>query len=124
MTILGVGLELVDTVRFERLLARRGERLLARVYSEGDRAYAARRARGHESLGVRFAAKLAARRALGGGVSLREIEIVRRRGEAPTLRFHGAAAERARARGVTHAAVTLTHDPSACVGQVVLEGTP
>jgi holo-[acyl-carrier protein] synthase len=57
-------------------------------------------------------------------VPLREIEIVRRRGEAPTLRFHGAAAERARARGVTHAAVTLTHDPAACVGQVVLEGAP
>ncbi|HVP29937.1 MAG TPA: 4'-phosphopantetheinyl transferase superfamily protein [Myxococcota bacterium] len=122
MAILAVGLELVDTPRFERLLARRGERLLARVYSAEERAYAARRSRGHESLGVRLAAKLAARRALGGGIALREIEIVRRRGEAPTLRFHGAAADRARARGVTRAGVTLTHDPAFCVSQVVLEG--
>jgi len=124
MAILGVGLQLVDTPRFERLLARRGERLLARVYSDGERAYAARRTRGHESLGVRLAAKLAARRLLGGGLALREIEIVRRRGEAPTLHFHGRAAARAEGRGVQRAVVTLTHDPAWCVGQVVLEGTP
>lgn len=124
MAILGVGLALVDTPRFERLLARRGARLLARAYSEGERAYAARRARGHESLGVRLAAKLAARHLLGGGLALREIEIVRRRGEPPTLRFHGAAARRAGARGVLRAAVTLTHDPAWCVGQVIFEGAP
>lgn len=124
MAILGVALQLIDTARFEQLLARRGERLLARVYSDAERAYAARRVRGYESLGARLAAKLAARRLLGGGLALREIEVVRHRGAAPTLRFHGRSAQRAERRGVARAALTLTHDPAWCASQVVLESTP
>lgn len=108
--------------RFEAAVVRFGERLRRRLFTADERAYADARARGAESLAVRFAAKLAARRALGGAVaSLREIEVVRRRGEAPGLRFHGRAAVAARRLGVSRASVTLTHDRSACVGQVVLE---
>jgi holo-[acyl-carrier protein] synthase len=71
---------------------------------------------------VRFAAKLAARRALGArGVRLREIEVVRTRGAAPTLRFHGRAAEAAARRGVVASSLSLTHDAVGCIGQVVLE---
>ena len=58
------------------------------------------------------------------GVESVEIEVVRLRGEAPALRFHGRAAAAARRLGVRRAALTLTHDPSCCIGQVVLEGDP
>lgn len=115
----------VDVPRFEEAARRHAERLRRRLFTEGEREYAARRARGVESLAVRFAAKLAAGRALRlGGAHFREIEVVRVRGEAPELRFHGQAAEAARRLGVRRAALTLTHDPSCCIGQVVLEGDP
>lgn len=127
---MGLGVDLVEVPRFERVLARHRQRLLARVFTAAERAYAAERRRGGESLAVRFAAKCAARRALGGGGAgaasgfravLLEIEIVREPGRAPTLRFHGETARRAAAAGVARVALTLTHDHSVCLAQVVLE---
>lgn len=119
---MGVGVGLVDVPRFEAAARRHGRRLQQRLFTDGEREYAARRSRGVESLAVRFAAKLAARRALGlRDAPFRDIEVVRSRGEAPALRFHGRAAVAARGLGVQHAALTLTHDPSCCVGHVVLE---
>ncbi len=123
--IVGVGVGLVDVRRFEAAHGRHGQRLRERLFTDGEREYAARRVRGVESLAVRFAAKLAAGRALGlRGAHFREIEVVRSRGEAPALRFHGRAAAAASGLGVQRAALTLTHDPSCCIGQVVLEGEP
>ncbi len=120
--IVGIGIERLEVPRFQAADARWGERGRARLFTDGERAYAARRANGVESLAVRFAAKLAARRALGsGGLRWREIEVVRRRGSAPTLALHGAAARAARRLGVSRVALTLTHDPACCIGQVVLE---
>jgi holo-[acyl-carrier protein] synthase len=120
--IVGLGIELVDVPRFEAADARWGARGRARLFTEGERAYAGRRANGVESLAVRFAAKLAARRALGAeGLRWTEIEVVRRRGSAPTLALHGAAARRAERLGVRRIALTLTHDAACCIGQVVLE---
>jgi len=121
--IVGLGIALVDVPRFEAALARRGARLCERLFTAGERAYADRRARGAESLAVRFAAKGAARRALGlPAAAWRDLEVVRAPRAAPELVFHGAVAERARELGVTKVALTLTHDAALCVGQVVLEG--
>ena len=121
--IVGLGVELVDVARFEAALARFGERLRRRLFTPGECAFAARRARGGESLAVRFAAKLAARRALAAGaLGWRELEVVREAERAPTLRLHGEAASAARALGVSRVSLSLSHDANWCVGQVVLEG--
>lgn len=120
--IVGVGIEWLDVPRFEALEARFGERLRERVFTEEERAFADRKARGHESLAVRMAAKIAARRALGLPFARwQDVEVRRRQGRAPSLHFRGEAARAAEALGVTHVALTLTHDAAACIGQVVLE---
>ena len=120
--IVGLGIELVDTARFEAALDRFGDRLRERLFTEGERAYAARRVRGAESLAVRFAAKLAARRALrSGALPFRDIEVVRERGAAPRLHLTGAAAKAAERAAVSDCVLTLTHDARWCVGHVVLE---
>jgi len=59
--IVGLGIELVDLARFEMLLERYGDRMRARLFTEDERKYAARKVRGAESLAARFAAKVAAR---------------------------------------------------------------
>jgi len=119
--IRGLGAELVDVARFERAVGRFGDRLRARLFTAGERAYAARRSRGVESLAVRFAAKVAAHRALGLTLGRwHEVEVVRERGRAPTLRFHGRARARADELGVARAALSLTHDRLGCIGHVVL----
>jgi holo-[acyl-carrier protein] synthase len=120
--IVGVGIELVDRQRFESLLDQYGDRLRDRLFTDGEREYAARNKRDAESLAVRFAAKLAAKRALHAhALRWRDIEVVRDRQGPPTLRLTGGAERAAQRAGVTGIALTLTHDAQWCVGQVILE---
>ncbi|MCG8591194.1 MAG: holo-ACP synthase [Proteobacteria bacterium] len=120
--IVGLGVEWVDVPRFDAVRRRFGRRLEERLFTPDERRYAASRPRS-ESLAVRFAAKLAARRALGArGLSWHEIEVVRDPDGPPGLRFHGAAAASAGALGVARSSLSLTHDAACCISQVVLEG--
>ena len=120
--IVGVGIELVDRLRFESLLDRYGDRLRERLFTAGEREYAARKRRAGESLAIRFAAKLAARRALRANrLHWRDIEVVRGREGPPTLRLAGGAEYAARCAGVSKIALTLSHDAQWCIGQVILE---
>lgn len=120
--IVGIGVEWLDVPRFEAAERRFGNRLRERLFTPQERAYAAARRRGYQSLAVRFAAKLAARRALGLSFAhWHELEVERRPGQAPRMRFHGAAARAAQRLGVTTVSLTLTHDASCCVGHIVLE---
>ena len=127
--IVGVGVELVDTARFEATLDRFGERFQERLFTAEERANLAssgshRTARGAQSLAVRFAAKLAARRALSApSLAWREIEVVRAGHGAPKLLLRGAAQQVARSVGVDYIALTLTHDARWCIGQVILESS-
>ncbi len=120
--IVGVGIELVDRQRFESLLDRYGDRLRNKLFTNGEREYAARKQPDAESLAVRFAAKLAARRALrASALRWRDIEVVRDLQGPPMLRLTGGAERAANRAGVSKIALTLTHDAQWCVGQVILE---
>ena len=112
----------VSVPRFERAVERFGERLLARLFLPGELDYARRRRNGTESLAVRLAAKWAAREALLplglGRVPVRQLEVVRRRGEAPTLRALGTVAP---AVDGLRFSVSLTHDREIAMAAVWLE---
>ena len=103
-----IGVDLVEVGRLERALERR-PRLAARLFTEGELAFASTRHRPAVHLAARFAAKEAALKALGGGpVPLRDFEVKGGGSEAPRLLLHAAAAEAARRRGVA-LDVSLTH---------------
>lgn len=101
----GIGIDLLEIARLERALERR-PRLAERIFTEGERRYAAARARPARHLAARFAAKEAVVKALGlrGGFGLREIEVIA--GEPPAVRLRGRAAEVA---GESRIEVSLTH---------------
>ena len=103
-----IGLDLLEIGRLERALARR-PRLAERLFTDGERAYAAERARPGQHLAARFCAKEAVAKALElDGLNFREIEVVSTRIGAPRVRLSGAAAARAEELGVS-VAVSLTH---------------
>ncbi|RMH78440.1 MAG: holo-ACP synthase [Actinomyces sp.] len=109
--VVGVGTDLVDIDRFRRVLART-PRVAERVFTDGERAYAGSARDPVPRLAARFAAKEAALKALGvglGGARFAEIEVERRAGGEPALLVRGAAARRARERGVDRFLVTLSH---------------
>mgnify|MGYP006281720667 CR=1 FL=1 len=96
--ILGIGVDLIDTRRVERTLARFGERFTQRCFTERERAKADRRVTRAETYAKRFAAKEACAKALGTGFSqgvfMKDIGVVNLPSGAPTLALTGGAAVR------------------------------
>ena len=103
-----VGLDLIEIDRLERALARR-PRLAERLFTEGERAYAAERAHPAKHLAARFCAKEAVAKALAlRQWSWRDVEVLGGGDEPPEVRLTGAAAARADELGAT-VGISLTH---------------
>jgi holo-[acyl-carrier protein] synthase len=96
--ILGIGSDLVDVGRIEKVIARHGERFLARIFTAAERAKAERRANPAATYAKRFAAKEACAKALGtglrAGVFWRDMGVVNLPSGRPTLRLSGGALAR------------------------------
>lgn len=115
------GVDIVEIPRVKRVAEQYGERFLRRIYTEEELAYCRGRA---NQLATRFAAKEAVMKALGTGIRgipWKDIEVVRKRGQAPTIQLHGKALERARRIGLDNIAVSLSHSDEYAVAFVVGE---
>jgi holo-[acyl-carrier protein] synthase len=112
----GVGIDLLEIDRLERALARR-PRLAERLFTDGERAYAATRARPAMHLAARFCAKEAVAKALQlRDGSWLDVEVVGGGDEPPGVVLSGAAERRARELGVSIAlSLTHTHGMAAAV---------
>lgn len=120
-TVVGVGLDVVEVARVYRAAGRWGERLLRRLFTEGELARA-RGAHAHARLAARFAAKEAVMKALGVGwqaVRWREIEIRSDLAGRPTVALSGRAQALAERLGVEEVLVSLTHTDHLAVAQAV-----
>jgi holo-[acyl-carrier protein] synthase len=99
--IIGIGSDLVDVRRIERVLARHGDRFILRIFTETERVKAERRATRVETYAKRFAAKEACAKALGTGfrkgVFWRDLGVINLPSGQPTMKLTGGALERLRA---------------------------
>jgi holo-[acyl-carrier protein] synthase len=124
--ILGIGIDLVDIPRLERVLERHGGRAHERLFTAGEVAYCNAAARPGESYAARFAAKeaffKAVRRGWGQGVTWTEVEVVSSSEGAPRLVLHGGARERAESLGARRMHLSLTHSGEVAAAFLVLEG--
>src|ERR1700730_16282460 len=66
--IIGIGNDITDIRRIEKIIERHGERFLSRIFTDVERARAERRAKSVETYAKRFAAKEACSKALGTGM--------------------------------------------------------
>jgi holo-[acyl-carrier protein] synthase len=96
--ILGIGSDITDIRRIEKVIEKHGERFLARIFTDAERARAERRAKRVETYAKRFAAKEACAKALGTGIRRgvwwRDMGVVNLPSGRPTMRLTGGAAER------------------------------
>src|SRR3954470_20159219 len=96
--IIGIGSDLTDIRRVEKVIERHGERFLSRVFTDTERARAERRANRVDTYAQRFAAKEACSKALGTGIRQgvwwRDMGVVNLPGGRPTLRLTGGALKR------------------------------
>ncbi len=124
--IVGVGVDIVEIERMQKLLDRKGDRALTRLFTEGERAYAASHPEPARQLAARVAAKEAAYKALAGNdlaraIGWRELEVASTKGHGPSLVLHGRAQSRATELGVTRVHLSITHGEHAAVAFVVAE---
>jgi holo-[acyl-carrier protein] synthase len=115
MAIVGLGMDLAQIERVKAFVETRGERGLARLFTDGERAYCERRKLTRfSSYAGRFAVKEAVMKLLGTGwakgVRWVDIEVVRAPGQAPQVLLHGASARIAASKGIARIHVTITHD--------------
>ena len=122
--IFGIGLDMVEINRMERIHALYGERFVRRICLPGE--VEARRDRALvQHLAGLFAAKEAVLKALGtgwaAGLGFSQIEIVRKELGAPAVRLHGKAADFAAQRGIAHVHLSITHDGAYAAAVAVAE---
>lgn len=115
MRIVGLGVDLADISRVERLLARY-PRFARRCFTSHEREYAERFARPARRYAARFAGKEAVMKSLGTGWRrLRWTDIEITGGGKPTVVLSGTAAARAAELDVTRVEVAVTHTDTAAL---------
>jgi holo-[acyl-carrier protein] synthase len=123
--ILGIGTDLAEVERIRDSIARFGDRFLNRIYTTGERAYAASKANPVERLAARFAAKEAGMKAIGTGwsqgVRWHDFQVVNEKSGRPTLALDGVAKRKADALGVKRISLSLTHTSAIALAVVILE---
>ena len=124
MNVKGIGVDLALIPRLRQVVARWDERFLRRVFTDEEIAYCRRRRDPIPHLAARFAAKEATLKALGTGmqmgVSWREMEVRRERGQAPTMILSGRCRAIARAKGAHRVLLSLTHDGDYALAHAML----
>lgn len=126
--ILGLGSDLVDIRRIERMIARFGGRFLDRIFTEAERRKCDRRANPAASYARRFAAKEACAKALGTGfrrgVFWRDLGVVNLPSGRPTMRLTGGAlrqlAEITPTGMTARLDITLTDEPPIAQAVVII----
>lgn len=124
MSVIGVGIDLVEVERFRAVLARTPS-TRERMFTEAERTYAEQANDPTERYAVRFAAKEAVMKALGvglGAFGFHDVEVLRDDGGCPTLGVYGPAAALAAERGVVGWQISLTHTASTAGAVVVAVG--
>jgi holo-[acyl-carrier protein] synthase len=132
------GIDMIEVARVRRAAERWGERFLRRVYTARELADCgvSDGAPRYESLAARWAAKEAAAKALGAGLSglgggerpdpeslgllrFQELEVARELSGRPTLQLHGGAAALAARHGISALALSLSHTREHAIASVI-----
>ena len=125
MAVRGIGIDVVQVDRIVGSLERFGERFEKRIFTDAEREYCRSHKNPLPHLAARFAAKEAAFKAIGtglsGGVGWKQAEVIQPGGRRPLLEYHGAALEHFRALGCGRTHLTIAHDAGVAVACVVIE---
>lgn len=126
MAVIGVGLDIVELERAERILTRHGERALRRFLLPAERSYVVSMAQPARHFAVRLAAKEAVYKALSplrgaSAVGWRDIEVARDRRGRPSVLLHGRADRVVAALGPYQVFLSLTHTTRTAGAMAVIE---
>jgi holo-[acyl-carrier protein] synthase len=126
MSVLGIGVDLVENTRIQHSLDRFGERFLQRVFTPGEIEYSQSMKYPARHLAARFAAKEAVSKAFGTGIGKamgwKDIDVRRKSSGEPFVVLEGGAKSLADERGVSAVWITLSHTENHAMAMIVVEG--
>ena len=130
MELIGIGIDLVDVARVERMMARHGDRVIARFLTPRERSYVEGKHRPALHIAARIAAKEAAYKALqrlpgARSVSWHQLEVERETEGRPYLTLSGLAKQLAERHGPLIIELSLSHSDATAgaVAVVMRAGT-
>jgi holo-[acyl-carrier protein] synthase len=113
MKIIGIGTDIVETLRIAQMIERHGELFLARVYTPHEIGYCSARKAATQHYAGRWAAKEAVLKALGTGwargISWRDIEVRNELGGRPHIVLEGGALQVSRSLGIEQVLISISH---------------
>lgn len=125
MSVLGIGVDLVECARVQHSLDRFGDRFLHRVFTEGEIAYSQSMKFPARHLAARFAAKEAISKAFGTGIGKamgwKDIDVHKKPSGEPFVVLKDGAKKVASERGVANVFITLSHTDNHAMAMIVLE---
>ena len=123
MEIVAHGIDLVDFPRIEEMIKQHGERLLNKVFTTAEQAYAEANKNGTEKLAGRFAAKEAILKLMGTGwrgkIAWTDIEIVNNSMGQPEVTLSGEVKKIADKLGIKHISISITHTANFAIASAV-----
>jgi holo-[acyl-carrier protein] synthase len=128
VSVIGVGIDLVDLDRIARMFRSKGEHAFGRLFTEQERAYLATRPDPTGNAAARIAAKEAVYKAMQSlpgarAIGWREIEVTRDEEGRPEILLHGLAARLADELGGVSIQISLTHS-AVSAGAVAVVSAP
>jgi holo-[acyl-carrier protein] synthase len=127
VSVIGIGVDLVENARIEHSLERFGERFLHRVFTAGEIEYSQSMKYPARHLAARFAAKEAVSKAFGTGIGKamgwKDIDVRRKPSGEPFVVLEGGAKKLAEERTVSKVSITLSHTEHHAMAMIVMEGS-
>lgn len=111
--VVGIGTDIIECERIERMLQRHGDIFLTRVYTAGEIDYCSGRKAGTQHYSGRWAAKEAVLKSLGTGwahgIKWTEVEVVNQQGGKPNIVLAGKAKQISEQLGIREIMISISH---------------
>ena len=126
--LLGLGCDVIEVARVRGVAERQGERFLARVYTEEERAYCLGRANPYNHLAARFAAKEAVSKCfttgIGAELAWKSVSVYHGARHEPLVRLDERGEALRRRLGATHVLLSLSHTDTVAMAVAALVRAP
>lgn len=123
--IYGIGIDLVENIRMEKIVKKWGPKFISRIFSEKEIEYCSKHANSAIHYSARFAAKESFLKSLGiglgKGVKLSDIEVVNDKNGKPSLSLCEEAKTQVEKRKIIKIHLSLTHTKKYSTAIVILE---
>ncbi|MDR0336543.1 MAG: holo-ACP synthase [Planctomycetaceae bacterium] len=126
MTIIGIGTDIIECERIDRMVRRHGSHFVDRVFTPQEVQYCTDRKSSDQHFAGRWAAKESVLKALGtgwiSGIAWTDVEVVNESSGAPRVHLHGGAAKIAEDKQIAEIQITISHCKSHAVAFAVALG--